>query len=826
MKKLLFSAVAFATLLFASCQQGNLETAQGNAVTFTVEAPAVVQTKSIADGLNVNELVYEVWMTKEYGVLTADAQKLYRSTTGMSVVDGQNKATITLDLVNDQKFTVLFWAQVGGTGAYNTDELTEVTYAKNSYLANDESLAAFYGVAYVNDSKHVTKTGEAASSTVVLRRPFAQVNIGTLNTSTEYDVVLYRSKVTLSDVPTVFNVATSAVDEETSMTFEFNAVPSDPATLKVNNNPYEWAAMNYVFAGSNLKVEYDIETKVQSLGNETIVNVTHEIDQVPVKENFRTNIIGNLLTSDVKYEIVVDADFNEPDLVGNVKQVSSSDELRAAIASAANGDFIALEDGTYEGLFHIKSKGLSIYPMNEGKVTVNGKFGIEAQGCDVNLSGIKFTNEYAGSVVVPNSNIPAAAHCVSVYTGSVNISNCTFDIKKDGGVYFYAINPGDFCTVEDCTFNCNGHRPILSQDYVAVKNNVFNDQYRYAIQVYGNVCDGSGKIIFSGNRIVNPCQTSGEPFAAGVSVSGSKSFYNSSIEVADNTLVSSEFNNLVYTYEPGKNGCVVDMSKVTVVGAGFITEEQAENYEDVAPGVLKNGVEYLVSSAAGLKTMNEMFANKTAGRDAVLNLTGDIDFTGYTWTPVDSHADSAFEIAEINGNGHTISNLTINGQAMFTRFAGLRDVVIKDITFDNANVNSNGNINTSILTVQTYQNVLLDNVDVKNSTIIGGYKVAPLIATVYNENPSSTITATLKNCDVENVTVKATSYDFCTTGMVAFVHASDNDEVEFENCTVSDVKLYAPNVYTAHAAIYTTGSETLFNEAEGVTVNNVTFENI
>lgn len=151
--------------------------------------------------------------------------------------------------------------------------------------------------------------------------------------------------------------------------------------------------------------------------------------------------------------------------------------------------------------------------------------------------------------------------------------------------------------------------------------------------------------------------------------------------------------------------------------------------------------------------------------------------------------------------------------------------MVKDITFDNANVNSNGQINTSILTGHTYQNVLLNNVDVKNSTIIGGYKVAPLIATVYNEGPS-TITATLKNCDVENVTVKATSYDFCTTGMVAFVHASDNDEVEFENCTVSDVKLYAPNVYTAHAAIYTTGSETLFNEAEGVTVNNVTFENI
>ena len=247
----------------------------------------------------------------------------------------------------------------------------------------------------------------------------------------------------------------------------------------------------------------------------------------------------------------------------------------------------------------------------------------------------------------------------------------------------------------------------------------------------------------------------------------------------------------------------------------------------VADGVTKDEKgAYYVSSAAGLKNMNEMFKDQSAGTNAVMNLDADIDFTGYTWTPVDSHADTPFWISEINGNGHTLSNLTINGQAMFTRFAGVGDVTIKDITFDNANINSDGNINTSILTVQTYQNVTLDNVDVKNSTIIGGYKVAPLIATVYNENPSTTITATLKNCDVTDTTVKATSYDFCTTGMVAFVYADDNDKIEFENCTVSNVKLYAPNVYTAHAAIYTTGSETLYNEAEGVTVSNVTFENI
>ena len=44
-------------------------------------------------------------------------------------------------------------------------------------------------------------------------------------------------------------------------------------------------------------------------------------------------------------------------------------------------------------------------------------------------------------------------------------------------------------------------------------------------------------------------------------------------------------------------------------------------------------------------------------------------------------------------------------------------------------------------------------------------------------------------------------------------------------CAVKDVKLIAPDdSYDAHAAIYTTGSDSLFNEAEGVTVSNVTFE--
>ena len=57
-----------------------------------------------------------------------------------------------------------------------------------------------------------------------------------------------------------------------------------------------------------------------------------------------------------------------------------------------------------------------------------------------------------------------------------------------------------------------------------------------------------------------------------------------------------------------------------------------------------------------------------------------------------------------------------------------------------------------------------------------------------------------------------------------FVNAGDNDAISFENCKISNVKLSAPDdSYKAHAAIYTEGSAHLYNEAEGVTVTNVTF---
>ena len=60
--------------------------------------------------------------------------------------------------------------------------------------------------------------------------------------------------------------------------------------------------MNYVFVPeekTNIKVKYDIETTSHG-------TVSNEISNVPVARNYRTNIVGNLLTNDISYDVTLE----------------------------------------------------------------------------------------------------------------------------------------------------------------------------------------------------------------------------------------------------------------------------------------------------------------------------------------------------------------------------------------------------------------------------------------------------------------------------------------------------------------------------------------
>lgn len=295
MKKLLYSAAALATLLFASCQKENLEPVANGGVTYTITLPTDVQTKG-ESGYAEYDLYYEVYRTTDVDVLAATAPLFEKKETMVG-----NTTTISLELLNDQDYTVLFWANKKGENYFNVEDLRNVEVL--DALANNDDRDAFCGQDVITD------INSDESKTVELKRPFAQINIATLvSTTAGYDMTPVASLVKVKDVPVAYNVASGApTGSLVEVVYDKADVPQ--GTISYNNGTYTTVAMNYVLVPeANVTVYYEIETRNGSVDN--------EIPNVPVRANYRTNIIGNLLTSNASYTIELKPGFDEGDFYG------------------------------------------------------------------------------------------------------------------------------------------------------------------------------------------------------------------------------------------------------------------------------------------------------------------------------------------------------------------------------------------------------------------------------------------------------------------------------------------------------------------------------
>ena len=306
MKRLLYSAAVLAMAFFAaSCQQESLEPVVGsNTVTYTVQVPDALATKGIGDDVSaVTELVYEVYRTE---AVTADDHskaetKLYQKTATIS----GGVATVELELVNNQNFRVLFWAQDPDNTVYTTDDLKNVTLSQN-LVANTEDYAAFAGSDFIKDGDPLT------GRTISLVRPVAQLNIATSNDGLDIEgqttVAITNTAVTVTGLSTTFNVAEGKAGSD-AVAFEYAANPALTGNLVVSGETYRYLSMNYLgFAGArrNVVVDYTIETS-------NVGTITNTINNVPVEPNYRTNIVGNLITSVSDYTVTLDAEWGTPE---------------------------------------------------------------------------------------------------------------------------------------------------------------------------------------------------------------------------------------------------------------------------------------------------------------------------------------------------------------------------------------------------------------------------------------------------------------------------------------------------------------------------------
>lgn len=316
MNKNLFKTFAIAAMavLAGACAKEQVASGDGETVemTFNVDVPeTTITTKGLSDAAQVDELVFQVFLTGTKGENKHYENKpVPELTQVVPVVD--KKATVKVNLVKGQRYSYAFWAQSKGTGYYDTSDLRAVKMNTDKVKANDPKMDAFYGF----------KEGETASKSysghITLYRALAQINFGAKALNRSDALQATASSVTLSKVPDIFHPfwKTSETSEgKGEITYVNNAVVSNEKLAigdKTNKTEYDYLATVYVLANKADPMLIDASATI-TLSNGRTTKIA--VPNAPIQVNYRTNILGDLLNVEGVWNITVDEEFKGGDKI-------------------------------------------------------------------------------------------------------------------------------------------------------------------------------------------------------------------------------------------------------------------------------------------------------------------------------------------------------------------------------------------------------------------------------------------------------------------------------------------------------------------------------
>lgn len=353
-------------LLATSCSNDELDTVQsGNEaqVTFSLATEGGIATRVISDGTGAKKLVYAVYKLDAEG--TPVLQKVVGSNSDGQFVDTEAfddglTETVSVTLAKGQTYQVAFWAQNPSCTAYTTTDLTNVGVSYQDAANNKDVRDAFF------KTVEFTVQGNQTID-VELKRPFAQINVGVYKKDWEAAVAsgieIEKSSVVIKNAATSINLLTGEVGDETTdveVSYTLAIIPDEDLKVDLNddkdfddeNEVYKWLSMSYILVADrnadtdNSGVSGDKRATLESLqytfapksGN----NITFGdgLNSVPVQRNWRTNILGQILTGDIQFNITInpifDGDINVDAPTSEVK----SDAQTLAAALTANEEEI------------------------------------------------------------------------------------------------------------------------------------------------------------------------------------------------------------------------------------------------------------------------------------------------------------------------------------------------------------------------------------------------------------------------------------------------------------------------------------------------------
>ena len=478
------SASILMALALTACQKEEFGGNEAEGIyTFEVSADNIATKAAIdrdGNGTAVNRFIMEVYLAKTTGELVLLDRQVKAPTAA-----SPKSTSFNLTLIKDQEYKVLFWADKGtdamGDLYYKTtDNLQNVSFLNAARTGNNDALDAFSKMEVI--TREESKAG--FSKSVQLTRPFGQVNfittdipaIRALSGGSDFlptDVRVSYTTCTGFNVLTQTGTGSEAIEYTAPV---YSAM--DPAT-----NPAKYTlSMDYMLTATSDRETRNL-VKLTALANGYELT-TVEVANYPVQRNYRTNIIGKILTGDVTFNITIDPIY---DGEYNNYLASSNEDITNAISAGVTT--ISLTPGTYIIPDDAQGKTLTFIGTGDPEDTKiatqdDGSY----EGCDYSLDGATVTFENI-TINTDSHTYTGYARCKGTYKncvingtytlyGDSKFENCTFNVSGDVyNIWTWGAQNAEF---DSCTFNSDGKALFLYQEgtntiNLTVNRCIFND---------------------------------------------------------------------------------------------------------------------------------------------------------------------------------------------------------------------------------------------------------------------------------------------------------------------------------------------------------------
>lgn len=400
-------------------------------VTFTAELPGM-QTKAIGDGLTAKNLIVEVY-EDETGAAGTHIAALHQTATFTAL-----KADVKFSLVKGKTYHFIFWAQADNA-PYTLDAAAKTVAISYAGEANDESRDAFYAV-------KTLKVQGPATEPVQLKRPFAQVNFGTadFDAAKAGGVEVTQSSFTATDAATSLDLFAGEGVGSTDITYTEKELPTEALTLK-DGTTYTYMAMNYFVPTGKFAESHVSNVKAQFVSASHAVEISSP--STPVQSNYRTNIVGNLLTDQVVFNVEIVPAFEDETTI-DIENITTAADLRTALANGHSAklaaditidetisvpagkdvvlDLNGHEINNAEDLWNEATGDWSLVSVRGGSLTIKGDGLLKAKENDCFAVDV----QDGGHVIIEDGEYISNVHAVYVWVGTAEIRGGKYSVQQ------------------------------------------------------------------------------------------------------------------------------------------------------------------------------------------------------------------------------------------------------------------------------------------------------------------------------------------------------------------------------------------------------------